>query len=514
MKRIGRLSPSRGAGLGAALAFGLALTAPRVAYAYDAEVDASVDAQFYTLRSPYGDPIVRRRRYTETLGVGVYNIQGDDWDPYGPKLQFRARLRMDADFGQEGVERNAQSDGRYIPGLDQAPLDVMYAYLEGRNYLGGWFGFRLGRQYVTDALGWWSFDGAMARVTTNAFVAAEAYGGFEQRGGLPMLASPRWEADGVYRGSRDGLDVNQYPAYLAESKLAPAYGFAIESTGVQWIHSRLSYRKVINRDPVYVSPFADTGRGFTTVGGDRVSSEKLGYAARLNAAGLGAVSGSLVYDFYNQLLSEYDGSLDWYATDRITLGADYDYYLPTFDADSIFNWFAHEGTTHIAGRASWQASRRIALAASGGVQIFRTEGDPTSYAAAVQSSATPDPGLASGALLDALGTLSGSYRWSAGSVGLRTMGETGDRGHRAGADLTTKKTFGGGFYDALAILSVYDWSDALRPTRDATSFTYVLGGGVNPFDRTRMGVEWEHSMNRLSGQRFRVLATLDFTVLR
>jgi len=58
----------------------------------------------------------------------------------------------------------------------------------------------------------------------------------------------------------------------------------------------------------------------------------------------------------------------------------------------------------------------------------------------------------------------------------------------------------------------------LRPDRSATSFSYVLGGGINPtfmaFSRGRVGVEWEHTMNQLVGQRFRMLATLNFTVLR
>ena len=58
----------------------------------------------------------------------------------------------------------------------------MVAYLEGRDYFGGFFGFRLGRQYVIDPLGWWSFDGALARLSTPVFFAVEAYGGFEQRG--------------------------------------------------------------------------------------------------------------------------------------------------------------------------------------------------------------------------------------------------------------------------------------------------------------------------------------------
>jgi len=480
--------------------------APAPARAYEAEVDASVDSQFYMLRSPYGDPVVRRRRFTQTLGLAVYRLGGES-EPYGPELSFRARLRLDGDFGKEGSELDPRRDDRYVPGLDPAPLDLMYAYLEGRNLAGGWLGFRLGRQYQVDALGFWSFDGGLVRVTTPVFLAFEAYGGFEQRAGLPMLGTQRFEADGVFRGNRDGLEFNQSPAFLEESKLAPAWGFAIESTGVHWIHGRLNYRRVTNRDTVNISPFADPGGGLRTVGGDRVSTEKLGYATRADWPSLGGVSGNLVYDFYVAELSEYQLALDWYTTEKLTLGASYEYYLPTFDADSIFNFFTREAMTTAEGRATLAASRRFDVALSGGVRTYRTNGDTESYATTGDTSET-------GTLNDLLGNLSGRYRWSDGSVGLRGMGETGERGHRVGADLTTTKTFEGGLYDALVVLSLYDWEDALRPTRDATSFGYVLGGGVSPFERTRLGLEWEHDMNRLVGQRYRVLATLDLTILK
>jgi hypothetical protein len=488
----------------AALAFG---AEPQTAAAYEAEVDATTDAQFYTLQSPWGEPLIRRRRYTQTLALSVYDLQAERV-LYGPELSFTARMRLDTDFGQRGDERDPNNQARFIPGLEQAPLDLMYAYLEGRNYLGGLLGFRLGRQYVVDALGFWSFDGALARVTTPVFLQFEAYGGFEQRGGIPMLSTARWEADGVYRGDRHELEFNEWPAYLEESKLAPAWGFAVETTGVHFIHGRLSYRKVLNRDTVIVSPFADAGGGFRTVGGDRVSTERLGYALRAEENRLGAVNGNVVYDFYSQLFSEYQIGLDWYTTDAITLGAEHDYYYPTFDGDSIFNWFSHRGMSTTTGRANFAPSRRFDVSVSGGVRTFRTEGNAGTYSQNGGDRST------TGTLHDLLGNLAGRHRWSDGSIGLRGMGETGKRGHRAGADLTTTKTFDEGLYDALLILSLYDWTDELRPGRDATSFTYVVGGGFSPLEQTRMGIEWEHSMNGLVGQRYRVVATLDLTVLR
>jgi hypothetical protein len=515
-----RASPSRGS-MAATLprtlliGFGLcvALFEARSAQAYQSEVDATLDAQFYSLQSPYGSPLVQRRRYTQTLALNLYDLQADHL-PLGPELSFKSRLRMDSDFGERPEERDPDSTS-YVPGLAEAPLDVMYAYLDGQRYLGGYLGFRLGRQYVVDTLGFWSFDGADITVTTPAYVAFEVYAGFEQRGGLPMmLSTSRFEGDGVSRGDRTGLAFGQSPSFLQESKLAPALGFAVESTGVHWLHSRFTYRKVINRDAVLVSPFLDNGGGLHYALGDRTSSERLGYSLRADNSDLGAATGSIVYDFYNQRVSQYNVGLDWFESDRIVFGATLDYFMPTFDADSIFNWFAHSGTTSLTGRADLAFSRQFEAAATGGMRRFATEGSPSSYA----TEATPNLND-TGRTYDYFGSLSARYRFlSNSSLSFNTMAEAGGAGHRYGGDLTGQKRFAGGYYDSRAILSLYDWDDALRADRSATSFSYVLGGGISPnfmfFSGGRFGVEWEHTMNRLVGQNFRLLATLDFTVLR
>lgn len=481
----------------------------RSAQAYQAEVDATLDAQFYSLQSPYGSPLVQRRRYTQTLALNLYDIQSDR-TPLGPQLSFKSRLRLDADFGQRPEERNPDS-ASYVPGLVEAPLDIMYAYLDGQRYLDGYLGFRLGRQYVVDTLGFWSFDGAEVMLTTPAYIAIEAYAGFEQRGGLPMLSTSRFEAGGVSRGDRTGLSFGQSPSFLQESKLAPAYGFAIESSGVHFLKSRFTYRKVINRDAVLVSPFLDNGGGLTYALGDRTSSERLGYSLRADKSDLGAAMGSVVYDLYNRKITQYNAGLDWYATDRAVFGANLDYFLPTFDGDSIFNWFAHRGTTSATARADLTFSKQLEVAASGGVKRFETEGDTSSYATTGDSTRI-------GAEYNYLGTLGGRYRFWDGSIALNGMAESGDAGHRYGGDVSARKLFSGGYYDSLVVLSLYDWEDRLRADRSATSFSYVLGGGISPsfmfFSRGRLGMQWEHTMNHLVGQRYRVLATVDFSVFR
>jgi hypothetical protein len=478
--------------------------------AYETEVDASVDAQFYTLQSPYGDPLIRKRRFTETLGFALYDLQGEK-KSHGPELTFRSRLRLDADFGKDPQEHNPNSP-RYVPGTEQAPLDLMYAYLEGQRYFGGLVGFRLGRQYQMDSLGFWSFDGALVSLSTPVFLRLEAYGGFEQRSGLPLLGTPRYTADGVARTSRDELAQNQWTSFLEQSALAPAFGISLGTTDLGWLDASVTYRRVTNRDTVLVSPFADAGGGFLYVGGDRVSTERVGASGRIEDFDYGAVFASNVYDLYAGKMAELALGADAYVTRSVTIGADYDYYLPTFDGDSIFNWFDHAAQTSVTGRADVRFSRRLDAAASGGVRIFESLDDPVEGEWGTRAAVMPTTEV------DVIASLGGGYRWNDGSVTARSVLETGDRGHRVGGDVTTKKTFDAGYYDTLVVLSLYDWEDSLRPDRYATSFAYVLGAGFSPgielLSRGRLGVEWEHAMNRLVGHRYRVLATLDFSVLR
>ena len=251
---------------------------------------------------------------------------------------MKLRLRLDSDIGV-APEETAYStiSNRFVPGLVAAPVDFMYGYIEGRRLLGGWLGFRLGRQYITDSLGWWAFDGGQVRITTPFYVAVEVYGGLEQRGGLP-LSSPRFEQNGVWRGDREGFASNIYPQFL-EAHTAPAYGAAIESAGVTFIHGRLDYRKVINRGPVLASAFPNPLTGaYDVYDGTRVSSERVGYALDATLADIGGVKGGVVYDLFDGALSSGYAQVDWYASQRLTAGADFDYFRPTFDGDSIFTF--------------------------------------------------------------------------------------------------------------------------------------------------------------------------------
>jgi len=151
--------------------------------AWEGEITSDSTMQIYDVRSPTGIPVLMRTRFTSTLGVAVYDLletPKQAGQENKPDLTFRARMRYDADYGAAVEEATQTVTDRYVPGFSRGPVDLMYAYVEGRRFLKGVLGFKVGRQYVTDALGWWSFDGGQVRVTTPAYFALEAYGGLER----------------------------------------------------------------------------------------------------------------------------------------------------------------------------------------------------------------------------------------------------------------------------------------------------------------------------------------------
>ena len=479
------------------------------AWAFETEVQTTSAAQAYSLGSPLGSLVVRRRRFLQTLALNVFHLEGDEPRPGGPEYSVRLRLRLDSDTGVAPEEAAYSTiSNRFVPGLVAAPVDFMYGYVEGRNLMRGWLGFRLGRQYITDSLGWWAFDGGQVRITTPFYVAVEAYGGLEQRGGL-LLSSPRFEQNGVWRGDREGFASNIYPQFL-DAHTAPAYGAAIESAGVTFIHGRLDYRKVMNRGPVLASAFPNPLTGaYEVYDKTRVSSERLGYALDATLADIGGVKGGLVYDLFDSALSSGYAQVDWYASQRLTAGADFDYFRPTFDGDSIFTYFTHHPMTTMSGRVAWEPLREFDLALSGGARSYFTDGDPDVFAS--RASGAP---RVSTARTDALGDFSARYRFANATVRARGTFQRGDGGHRQGGDLYGEQRFLGGRWKTSARLSLFDWQDDLRADRSATSFAYVLGGGFRATRVLEALLEWEHDMNRLVGQRYRVLAIVSLSVTK
>jgi hypothetical protein len=489
--------------------------APRTAWALDAEVTSDSAAQFYDVRSPApnatGDiTVLSRRRLTTTLGLGVYNLlDSPQGDPKAADLSFRARVRYDADFGVSSAETDSTQFNAFLPGLNQQLVDLMYAYVEGRRLLGGWLGFRAGRQYVTDVLGWWAFDGAEVSVTTPYYVKAEAYGGLEERGGMP-LATPRFEADGVWRGNRSNFDASLYPPFQP-ARLAPAYAVALESTGFTWIHGRLTYRKVFNTGASNTTEFASGLYGPYVYDSSRTASERLGYAIDASFADFLGAKAGFIYDFYRGDFTTIYASVDGYIGQKVTVSADYNYYVPSFDADSIWNFFAGEPTNDVGLRGNVDVNDKFSVAAGGNVRIYDVQtaafdptGNPAQYSPSpyYNNAATFFP--SNGHPFDKGAYAHARYRTEETLASLRVVGAWGDEGDRIGADLYAQHIFESRYF-ASARTGLWSWKDDLRPDRSATAFNYVLGAGYIFAPHSTGRVEWEHDISDLVGQRFRIL---------
>jgi len=483
--------------------------------AWQGEVTSDTTTQFYDVRSPTGVPILMRTRFTSTLGVAVYDLLPRDFgagQELKPDLTFRARLRYDADYGADPDEATPSIPERYVPGFSRGPVDLMYAYVEGRRFFSGLLGFKLGRQYVTDALGWWSFDGGMFRVTTPAYFALEAYGGLEVRGGLPFSGSVgRWEADGVWRGDRTGMDPTQYPSFQQDD-IAPAIGVALETAGVSWLHGRLTYRRVYNTNDSIVSQFANGDLAPITYSGTRISQEKLGYSLNANASSLGGVSGGFVYDFYANEVSSVYATADLYLGKKLIASLDYDYFQPTYDADSIWNFFASYPMNDFGARVLFDASPKLSFSLGGHFRAFQ---DQTTNDASPSSRVGTDaiaPGVPQ-YTFNGGATASARFRRKDTLLQATASANFGDEGDRAGGDVSGERVF-----DTHYVLSgrvgLWHWEDKLRPDRSAASFGAMIGGGYRFFHNSQVGVEWENDMNQLVGWRVRVLSYLRIAVTK
>jgi hypothetical protein len=494
------------------------LTLAASAGAVEPEITGEATGQFYDVRSPTGETVLERRRLTATLGISGYEIlPPDPKNRDSPELTFRARLRYDADYGANADEANVSAPGSsqfFVPGFSRGPVDLMYAYVEGRRFLHGTLGFKVGRQYQTDVLGWWSFDGADVKVTMPFYVQVEGYGGLEQRGGLPLSTS-RFESDGIWRGNRSGFDSSLYPQFQP-ADVAPAFGVALESAGPTWIHGRVVYRRVYNTGSVNSSDFASGLYAPTLLDSARISSDRLGYGLDIDIGKVMGLKTGLVYDFYDNRLTSVFGSLDGYIARPLTVSLDYDYYAPVFDADSIWNIFAGDPTNDVGVRASLTPTDRLSISGGGAVRIYNVQtapDNPTDSSPGVNNAAGITAGYpTNGHPFDGGGSLAGRYKWGDGQIGFRGAADFGQNGERVGGDLSGEDLLEAR-YLFRARLGVWQWDDKLRPDRDATNFGYVLGVGYRFAPRCQTVFEWQQDMNRLVGQRFRTMLTVSVAVM-
>src|SRR5262249_38662409 len=157
---------------------------------------------------------------------------------------------------------------------------------------------------------------------------------------------------------------------------------------------------------------------------------------------------------------------------KVTVSADYDYYVPTFDADSIWNFFAGEPTNDVGLRANVDVSDRLSIAGGGHVRVFNVQTSPFDPAKNGGVGYSPSPTYSAGAAycpsnghpFDEGGNLVARWRKGDTLVTLRGSGNFGDEGQRVGGDVYGQRVFENRYIASLRT-GVWQWQDKLQPDR-------------------------------------------------
>lgn len=485
----------------------------------DTEVTSDTALQLYEVRSPSGQSLLVRRRFLTTFGVQSYDLTSAasraciKASTCGPEFNFRSRLRYDADYGASANEANPLTPSSYVPGFERGPVDLMFAYVEGRRLLRGHLDFRVGRMLQVDTMGYAALDGLEVRVHSPYHIGAQASFGLEVRGGFP-LSSPRYERDGLWRGSRSSLDTSYWASFV-EPTPGRVAGIALETEGLRTIHARLSYRRVDSFGDISTSPYETYGvsrRDF----GARVAEERVGASANWSPLeALGTKVGA-VMDLTMQRATLLFASLDAYPSRSVTLGVDYDFTRPWFSGDAIWNFFQPQPMHHLGARTHVTLSRHWSLGLGSFARVVQdiddgsrstssgTTSDPDPLAAAARASG-PQSAVYVG------GDFSAKHTFTRGNVGVRSDLSSGANGSRYGGDAFGMYTFEKRFLLS-GRLSLWRWVDVAKPDRSASSVGYVAGLGYQLGPRQRTQLEFEHNMNALVGNRYRVMLTLAMAV--
>jgi hypothetical protein len=460
---------------GLVLAAGLALRGA-AARALDVELRAETLTQGYQVRGLSGAPVLSMRRLTQTLSLaGV----APPSDRNGVRVTFRARLRIDSDFGSAcdpGTDRcldelNTARSTDFSPLFARRALDLPLAWVDlegiGRRRLD----LRLGRQLVVDAMGFMLLDGARARLRLGEFAVLEAYGGLEARSGFP-LTNGRYERDGLTRVDRGQWDPTLAPQVL-DRALAGVVAAALETAGDGPLRARVAWRRV-----------------WTAEG---VSEEKASAEASLSLSRATRVLAELVYAVPQRSVSAASLAVEWLGPRGHGLGVELSRARPTFDLASIWSSFWVDPTDDLRAHAEVPWGPHMRVTAS---MVLRR------YALS-ETDAALDDALAAG------GGLRWHYRRARHEFSVSATGEGGGPGWRAGVDGTWRAWVIAQRLRADVGLSYWSVGDALRPARDVDSFAVLAGLSLRLGRVATVTASVEDDVNRLVGHRVRAVAVLE-----
>jgi hypothetical protein len=475
----GALRPSR-TGLAFA-AVAAILLVPSLAPAARFRIDTRTGALAYPVIGRDGLVVLDERVVQSRLLLMVddlLEVPPDSRDPsLEPDIAIGCSLRW---FVDPGVAAGAVDPGntRFVPNTPDLGLEVLWAWIEAVNLVDGWIDARLGRIVHDGPLGWRSDDGARLRFGPAEWLGLEVTGGFENVRGLRLSNSP-FAPEGVERWSAEGEGADRYRGNVAPEH-RPTLDAALDGTlgPVQYAAGyRRTWRSVDGG-------LADERLGFELAG-------SFGPVTAYGSTRLDLVTGQ-VADASAELAARFDGG-------RHRLEARYEYFLPTFDAESIFWVFAadpfHELTLRyrfplvgaLRGEA-WLSARRV---------------DDPGGDAAVGTLAGPFTDLGGGlGLALALRRFTATLRW-------KTI--QGSTTSLAGADLVVDVPLGAR-WKLFAVGSGWQFEDLVRDGSYGVGGAGRAGAAVTIVERVRVEAEAQVAHDTREGTTFAVFAWLDLGV--
>ncbi len=295
------------------------------------------------LATGWGDP--EETAWLKGTGQGVYvfgqartvyrwhalRSSSDRVVPFSPLHQsFRFVVRDDRNRHRVSFETSVRGGTDLYRGGFRG--EVMYAFVEVVPE-GRWASLKVGRQLSTagGTHGLTRFDGVSGRLVLHK-LAIESFAGTALRSRAFVV--PKDERDGFETGwGRDWT-----------------YGVALATAGLATTQVRLGF----------VDRFRD----------GRLTRRNLTIDVHKGILGVVNVRGNLAVDLLGRRVGEALAGVDARPTSWLRVGAEYEHWEPTFDADHLFSVFATDPYDSIRGHAQLRLASILTVHAGGGLQIY------------------------------------------------------------------------------------------------------------------------------------------------
>ncbi|MCP4599607.1 MAG: hypothetical protein GY847_03550 [Proteobacteria bacterium] len=450
------------------------------AEAYDQQVTSALWAEGYSVSTPGGN-VISRRRFVEDLRLGAWNLIPGSDQPYyrGPRLSIELALLLDTDFAVGTKESSSSSELNYVPGLTPIQMDITQAHLHARGLWNDTLDVRAGRQIRMDTLGFFAFDGVETRLHLPIGLGLDTYLGYEVRGGQ-ILGYDALELDGTDNGGRHDMEADRYPD-RTEPASRLAIGTELSFSPWHWFDTAVSFRAVGLSEPL--------------------ADEQIGGRFGLGDKPVRA-DGRIIWSPLADLVSEVDAEIAVTPWNPIVVSIDYHLFRPVFEGDSIFNVFDLSSQNDLGGRVDVRFNQKLIGAVWGFIRL-------ADQSAGIDGEASD--ALAAGAG----GGLGANYRTPVRELSARVSLHTEWGESRIGGEIGGGQALFPGQRLWLRFRSsVWYIEDAFSEFLSGNLAGYVLSANFRIADGAHLLGEFEHYVGSGQDQRFIALALLQLDLWR